>query len=206
VRASAEVSLGDRSRSNGSRQPSVRIKGYNTDKYVDTRSVAALSISTNDYLVIKHSNVEGSNGKVVMSYPHLARFVDGLDAVLDKLRDGCFRRVDERGFEILPAAYDVYHQIDDLYGPSALGFRPVLLLEKDDDEIGTPGVRMFVNSNSHCSDVDLDSFTAFVRFYDRFDLSAASGMMLATAAGMGLLTGEQQQHSRSSAPQPMRKS
>ena len=214
VRASAEFTFADKNRKTSARMPSLRGRSYTSSRYSQTLEVASVELSSSDYLVLRHRDhdlkITGNTaGKVIMSYPHLPRFIGGLLEVLDALRDGCFEQGEDGTFALTEKGERELIQIEDLHGGASLGFQPVVFDRQADDgeetavsdrPAGEPGVRMFLNSWDFFSDARLLEFDSFIRFYERFDLFATARTATAIAAGQGAVTIP----SLAPAPQPVR--
>ena len=202
VRASAEFTFADKHRKTSARMPSLRGRSYTTSRYSQTLEVASLEVASSDFLVLRHRDhdmkiVGNTAGKVVMSYPHLPRFVGGLHEVLEALRDGCFEQGEDGTFALTEKGERELIQIEDLHGGASLGFQPVVFDRQPDDgeetavterPAGEPGVRMFLNSWDFFSDARLLEFDSFIRFYERFDLFATSRTAVTIAAAQGAVT------------------
>ena len=218
VRAQAEFTFAEKSRRSGSRYPKLRGSGYTAKRYAEAVDVVSLDLGTDDYLVLKHRDYDyakGGAGKVVMSYPHLRRFVEGLHTALDVARDGCFEEKD--GEFILTAkgaGEDSLVIIEDMHGGASVALQPVIVQRgrpnDDGGEDGTeqlggePGMRLYLNGWEVYGDVGLDDYATFVEFYDRFDLFATSRTAVQVAVTqLGGVPGVTA--TKTTAPQPVRK-
>jgi hypothetical protein len=166
--------------------------------------------------VLKHRDFnyqkDQSAGKVVMSYPHLRRFVEGLHDALEMVRDECFEEVGD-AYQLTDKGLNSSIHIPDLFAGASVAFEPVICeFQSDDDQVegeepdysGEPGMRIYLNSTDMYADVTLDVFATFVEFYDRFDLFATSRAAVQIAViQMGGIPGVTM--SRTAAPQPTRR-
>jgi hypothetical protein len=216
VRAQAEFTFAEKSRRSGSRYPKLRGSGYTAKRYAEAVDVVSLDLGTDDYLVLKHRDFDfskGSAGKVVMSYPHLRRFVEGLHEALEMVRDECFEEAENGAYQLTEKGYDASIHVPDLFGGASVAFEPVICEVVVDDDVadgeepdysGEPGMRMYLNGNEMFADVTLDQFATFVQFYERFDLFATSRTAVQIAVvQMGGIPGVSM--TRTAAPQPTRK-
>ena len=216
VRVSAEFTFADKNRKTSARMPSLRGRSYTSSRYSQALEVASLELSSSDFLVLRHRDHDlkvagNTNGKVILSYPHLPRFVSGLHEVLDALRDNCFDQKEDGTFALTAKGETELIQIEDLHGGASLGFQPVVFERPSDDgeetavadrPAGEPGVRMYLNSWDFFSDTRLLEFDSFIRFDERFDLFATARAATAIAAGQGAVTIP----NLAPAPQPARQS
>lgn len=213
IRAAAEFSFAERQRKTGARYPKLRGHTYTTTRYSAPTEVLSINLETDDYLVLKHvDHKQGNVGKVVMSYPHLRRFIEGLQEVLEIVRNDCYVAVDGE-YQLTEQGMTTNHTIYDMYAGAALGFEPVICTPYRSEEAqednaappqGAPGVRMYVNGPLAYSDVTLDEYATFVAFYERFDLFATSrAAVQITTIQLGGIPGVTT--SKVSAPQPVRR-
>lgn len=183
VRAYAEFAFAERNRRQGTRYPKLRGRTYSSNRYNSAMEVLNLDLGTDDYLILKTVNQRGDEpGKVVMSYPHLRRFVEGLQESLEMVRDGCFEEVDG-AYQLTKRGLDAVVVVHDLFGGSSIAFQPTIFTRQAEEDVqdgeeidlaGIPGMRMYLNSDDVYSDVTLDDYATFVQFYERFDLFATS--------------------------------
>jgi hypothetical protein len=185
VTASAEFTYGDRSRKTGSRYNKIRGNTYTTNKYESSIEVGSISVNTSDYLIFTHKDYDykrsSTEGKVLLSYPHIPRFVDGLSDILEGFREGCFEERDD-GYALTAKGKDAVFEIPDLYKGASLAFQPIVFIPPatDDGEeesitapidvSGEPGIRIYINSWDLFADATLAEYEAFIMFYNRFDL------------------------------------
>jgi hypothetical protein len=216
IRAYAEFSFAERQWKTGARYPKLRGRAYTAKRYDVSMEVMTLDLGTDDYLILRHADhKDGVEGKVVMSYPHLRRFVEGLHTALDVARDGCFEEKD--GEFILTAkgaGEDSLVIIEDMHGGASVALQPVIVQRgrpnDDEGEDGTeqlggePGMRLYLNGWEVYGDVGLDDYATFVEFYDRFDLFATSRTAVQVAVTqLGGVPGVTA--TKTAAPQPVRK-
>jgi hypothetical protein len=215
VRAQAEFTFAEKSRRSGARYPKLRGSGYTAKRYAEAVDVVSLDLGTDDYLVLKHRDFDfskGSAGKVVMSYPHLRRFVEGLQEALEMVRDECFEEAGD-AYQLTEKGLSSSIHVPDLFAGASVAFEPVICEAMVDDDVpdgeepdysGEPGMRMYLNGPDMFADVTLDEFATFVEFYERFDLFATSRTAVQIAVvQMGGIPGVTM--TRTAAPQPTRK-
>lgn len=192
VRAQAEFTFAEKSRGSGTRYPKLRGGSYTAKRYSEAVDVTYLDLGTDDYFILKHNDFDfkkgTSEGKVVMSYPHLRRFVEGLEDMLDVARDGCFEEVDG-AYQLTARGAEAVVHVTDMFNGASVAFSPIVFTFQPEDEAGEeadfagePGVRMFLNSPDMYSDVTLDEFATFVQFCERFDLFATARSAVQVAA------------------------
>jgi hypothetical protein len=213
IRADAEFAFAEKSRKTSVRYSKLRGRVYTSNRYNAAMEVATLDIGTDDYLVLKHSDHDfqkGGPGKVVLSYPHLRRFVEGLQEALEMVRDDCFEEVDGQ-YQLTDKGANEICYIHDMFNGATIAFAPtVFSRQREDledgqgDLVGEPGMRMYLNGMDMYSDVTLDEYATFVAFYERFDLFATSRAAIQVGMiQMGGIPGLTV--AKTSAPQPTRK-
>lgn len=211
VKAYAEFSFAERSWKTGTRYSKLRGGSYTARRYEAPIEVMTLDLGTDDYVILKHKDhKQDGPGKVVMSYPHLRRFIEGLQDALELVRDGCFEEV-EGAYQLTDQGYQAEHTIHDMHNGAIITLQPTIftrVLEEGagDNEVelaGEPGMRMFLNGDLY-SDVTLDEYATFVEFYERFDLFATSRSAVQVAvAQLGGIPGVTM--SKTAAAQPTRR-
>ena len=142
VRAQAEFTFAEKSRRSGSRYPKLRGSGYTAKRYAEAVDVVSLDLGTDDYLVLKHRDYDyakGGAGKVVRSYPHLRRFVEGLHEALEMVRDECFEEAENGAYQLTEKGYDASIHVPDLFGGASVAFEPVICEVVVDDDVAVFG-------------------------------------------------------------------
>lgn len=217
IRAYAEFSFAEKSRKNGARYPKLRGRNYTSNRYDSPQEVLTLDLDTDDYLIFRHADHKDEiEGKVVMSYPHLRRFLDGLAQALEVARDGCFEQVGkslawkltEKGESV-----ETITHIEDMHGGASIALQPALVIRGRDGNDGAdgtertdgePGMRLYLNGWDWYADVGLDDYVTFVDFYERFDLFAtARSAVVVAVTQLGGVPGAAS--TRTTAPQPARR-
>jgi hypothetical protein len=190
---------------------SIRVRSYTAQKYEPPTPVYVLDVSSKDFLILLHSDAKrgtGSAGKTVMSYPHLPRFVAGLESALEMLRDGCFAPAGDNSLRLTEKGESAVCKTEDLYAGASLGFAPIVIPPREDgaaEGIGEAGIRIFINSWDFYSDASVEDFAAFVAFYVRFDLFATSRSAIILAAQAAAAQGAMFNGGASVTPPPRRK-
>ncbi len=214
IRAYAEFSFAERGRRNGTRYSKLKGRTYTAARYDAPTEVLTIDLGTDDYLIFRHVDQKGDDpGKVVMSYPHIRRFVEGMQEALEMVRDGCFEEING-AFQLTEKGRDAILVVDDMFKGAQLAFQPTVFTRIPDDELedgqeemnlaGEPGMRLYLNSNDVWSEITLDDFATFVQFYERFDLFATSRAAVQVAVTqLGGVPGVSL--TRTAAPQPTRR-
>jgi hypothetical protein len=220
IRAAAEFSYGETVRGTSrARRPTSRKDNYISKKYNIDMELEALYLESSDFLIFTHTNrpKDGgrggvvTEGRVLLSYPHLVRFQDALAKVMDRLAGNCFvRDGKENTFRLTKdAKLQEMILVEDCCSSAAIGFAPSIIPEDKEDPSERPAgicaVRMFLNSPDMYSDAVLDDFAAFERFYQNFDLFALSRSAMQMAYHEGAV-GTSATKWGVSAPQPTRRS
>jgi hypothetical protein len=160
------------------RMSKIRENSYVSNRYRSSLNVRNIKIDTSDYFILTHRNhdVKTGEGKVIMSYPHMNRFITGLSESLETFRDNCFEKV-ENGFILTTkgSSEDAIFYIYDLYNNASLAFQPTIItmkLNDDEEEVeyGEPGIRLYLNDWNYSSCVTLDEYDTFISFYNNFSL------------------------------------
>lgn len=216
IRAYAEFSFAERQWKSGARYPKLRGRAYKSNRYSSALEVMTLDLGTDDYLILRHADhKDGVEGKVVMSYPHLRRFVEGLHAALEVARDGCFEERDgqfaltEKGL-----SEESLTVIEDMHGGASIALQPTIVQRRSAEESdgadgtepvgGEPGMRLYLNGWEVYGDVGLDDYATFADFYERFDLfSTARAAVQVAVTQLGGIPGVTA--TKTAAPQPARK-
>ena len=218
INASAEFTMAEKGYRNSNRFAKIRGNTYTSTRYSSNIEVGNIDIGSSDYLVFSHKDYEykkgDSQGKVLISYPHIPRFIDGIADILEEFRDGCFEERED-GFILTKKGEDAVFNIDGLASEAFLAFQPVIFLPTEDDIDtgaiayipealgGEPGIRMYLNGWDYYADTTLESYVAFIHFYQRFDLfsvAMAAAQIAVTHSG-GVYNARV---SKESAPQPTR--
>ena len=214
VKAYAEFSFAERGRKNGARYSKLKGRTYNASRYDSPIEVLTVDIGTDDYLILRHVDQKGEEpGKVVMSYPHLRRFVEGMQEALEMVRDGCFEEADG-AYQLTQKGRDAILLVEDMFKGAQIAFQPTVFTRVPDEELedgqeqynlaGEPGMRMYLDSNDVWSEITLDEFATFVQFYERFDLFATSRSAIQVAVTqLGGIPGVTM--SKTAAPMPTRR-
>ena len=165
----AEVNLAEKKSNGAGRWPLTRESRYEVSKYGTRQGVRQLDLSSNDFIVIRvdgHKYEDGYQGKVVISYPQIHE----MRVVLAELMRDLPGLFNEETGDLLPAGERYGLQFTGHAGAVIL-FRPWVLGDQDDQgESIEPGVRMFLNTESHYVDATLDGFLAFAEMMIDFDL------------------------------------
>jgi len=191
----------------GRRRDGLHLSSYQSSRYDEPEEVGTLDVETRDYLILAYSRrgMRTSSGvKAVISYPHLPRLQDGVFDALAVLQNGCFEQVDATGFRVTDRGLTAIHHVEDLYNGASLAFTPALWPRgegEDDGEVGTPGVRMYINDWDHYGDARLDQFVPWTTFLERFDLFQLS----MSAAQMAASGRPHVPPGHNAAPQPVRR-
>ena len=172
----------------------------------------SLEISCDAYVVMKHADFnpksKDGHGKTVISYPHMPRFLTGLEDAVAMMTPECFRNVTDSLYLLSKFGESVFIKVSDLVGTSSIAFQPTVIYPyyvegEEEPPGGVPGVRVYINGWDHYSEVTTDAFISFVHFYQRFDLFATS--LAAANVGVAHLGGIPGAAPRTAAPQPVRR-
>jgi hypothetical protein len=214
IRAYAEFSFAERGRKNGARYSKLKGRTYSAARYETPVEVLTVDVGTDDYLIFRHVDQKGDGpGKVVMSYPHLRRFVEGMQEALEMVRDDCFEEADG-AYQLTQKGREAILVVEDMFKGAQIAFQPTVFTRVPDDELedgqgdfnlaGEPGMRIYLDSNDVWSEITLDEFATFVQFYERFDLFATSRAAVQVAmAQLGGVPGVTL--TKTPAPQPTRR-
>ncbi len=132
-----------------------------------------------------------------MSYPHIPRFLAGLEEMEEYLEGSYEQLPGTPHFRLSEAGkrkFEDIHRIQDMHGGAGIGFMPDISPHPDYAEeaepVGYPGVRMYLNELEVGAFSHLDEFRAWVCYMTRdFNLFTLhqSAMAIAMSEGIAVL-------------------